>query len=85
MTQYKPSIQERYRNDTKFHYLVDTLAALIYKADYTPSEVREAALLACIRIEMESVRYLHVIPKPAEDAIEELRRFVQHEEAREKR
>ena len=85
MTTYKPSIQERYRNDAKFHYLVDTLAALIYKADYTPSEVREAAMMACIRIEMESVRYLQIIPKPTEDAIEELRRFVQHEETRKER
>jgi hypothetical protein len=85
MSIYKPSVQERYHNDANFRALTDLLAAYIYKADYTPSEVREAAMLACIKIEMESVRYLQVIPRPTEEAIEELRRFVSHEEERTKK
>jgi hypothetical protein len=81
----KPSIQERYYNDANFRALTDMLAAYIYKADYTPSEVREAAMLACIKIEMESVRYLEIIPRPTEEAIEELRRFVRYKGERRER
>ena len=82
MTERKPSVQERYRNDAHFHNLTDTLAAAIYRGDFTPTEVREAAMLACIKIEMETVKYMAIIPKRTEEAIEELRRFMVHEEAR---
>jgi hypothetical protein len=66
--------------DPQLHALVDMFTVQLRQANFTPSEIREAAMLACIKFEMESVRYLYVIPKPAEDAIEELRRFVQYEE-----
>lgn len=69
------SPQERYQYDPQFHALVDMLAAFIHKADFTPSEVREAAMLACIKIEMENLHYRHVIPKEAETAMQVLERF----------
>lgn len=40
--------RERYRRDPMFHALVDMLRSAIARADYTPTEVREAAMLACI-------------------------------------
>ena len=40
--------EERYHRDPAFRTLVDMLHHCIQTADYTPTEVREAALLACI-------------------------------------
>lgn len=42
---------ERYQRDPDFHTLVDLLANAIRNASYTPTEVREAAVLACAKIE----------------------------------
>lgn len=50
------SIEQRYREDSEFHYLVDMLHSLIKKAQYTPTEIREAALLAMIHYEQYSNR-----------------------------
>jgi hypothetical protein len=42
------SIRERYLTDATFHAIVDSMRAIISGAHLTPSEVREAAMLACI-------------------------------------
>ncbi len=42
---------EKYENDNNYRQLVDTLTALIQQAEFTPSEIREACMLACIRHE----------------------------------
>jgi hypothetical protein len=47
----------RYQQDPMFHALVDTLYLFIAKGEMTPTEVREAAILAAMRYE-----YLHVRP-----------------------
>jgi hypothetical protein len=46
----------RYRNDATFRHVVDALEHLIVSASLTPSEVREAAMLACIHHEMRTPR-----------------------------
>lgn len=48
--------REKYETDRDYHVLVDTLTAQIQFAKFTPSEVREAALFACIRYEMLNMR-----------------------------
>jgi hypothetical protein len=48
--------QERYLHDPMFKNLVDMLEAAIHRADYTPSELREAAVLAAIHYESMRVR-----------------------------
>lgn len=45
--------EERYQRDPAFHVLVDMLRSAIVQATYTPTEIREAAMLACILVEME--------------------------------
>ena len=40
--------KEKYANDNNYRRLVDTLEALIVQAEFTPSEIREACMLACI-------------------------------------
>ena len=60
------SPQERYHSDPIFRAIVDQLTALIRTAEITPSEVREAAVLACINYEMTRVD-LHHLPIEVED------------------
>ena len=43
---------EKYANDHNYRRLVDMLEALIVQAEFTPSEIREACMLACIRHEL---------------------------------
>ena len=45
------SPEDRYQNDMEFHVLVDTIEAKIIEARYTPSELRQAVILACIHFE----------------------------------
>lgn len=42
---------EKYENDQSYRQFVDMLTALIHQAEFTPSEIREACMLACIRHE----------------------------------
>lgn len=45
------SPRERYWNDAAFKMLVDMMVKQIMECQYTPSEMRDAALLASIRYE----------------------------------
>lgn len=46
---------ERYRRDPQFKQLVDMLYMLVKKADFTPTEIREACMLAQIHYETHNV------------------------------
>ena len=45
---YPDSPHARYQRDASFRTLVDLLESLVHQARYSPSELREASLLACI-------------------------------------
>jgi hypothetical protein len=51
--------RDRYNSDAHFKRLVDTMIQFIVDCQYTPSEMRDASLLASIIYEQ---RYVH--PKP---------------------
>ena len=40
--------REKYHNDAMYHHLVTSMVAAIHRCHYTPSEMREAAVLASI-------------------------------------
>ena len=40
-------------HDIEYHFLVDLLENFIRRNQYTPSEIREAAMFACIKYEMD--------------------------------
>jgi len=61
-------LRDRYQNDAAFHTMVDVLQGAILNMQLTPSEVREAAMLACCMIEE---RY----PKPIRLGSEEYEAF----------
>jgi len=44
--------EQRYFNDIEFKRLVDSMYDAIVRAQFTPSELREAAVYAAIRYEM---------------------------------
>lgn len=40
--------RDKYQNDPRYKMLVDTMVNQIVQCKYTPSEIAEAAILACI-------------------------------------
>ncbi len=48
--------EERYRGDATFARLVDVIYAAIVEKQYTPTEVREAAMLAALKYDYTHIR-----------------------------
>jgi len=55
--------KEKYMNDPEYNHLVKTLEQMIEQARFTPSELREAVILACINYEMRHVREMQIDPR----------------------
>lgn len=66
------SAKERYRNDPVFHRLVDVIRSMLRDNQATPSELREALMLAAYLEEMEN-------PGPAIHRIASLRRILEED------
>ena len=58
--------KEKYLNDPEYHQLVCMLEQFVERARFTPSEMREAVVLACINYEMRHVRGQTIDPRAAE-------------------
>lgn len=58
--------KEKYMNDPEYHQLVTTLESFIERALFTPSELREACVLASINYEMRHIRSIQIDPRLAE-------------------
>ena len=50
---------ERYERDPAFHHFVDLIETLLNKAQYTPSELREAVMLAAIHYEAKHIQPMY--------------------------
>ena len=48
--------EERYFCDPQFHALVDTIGAMIERCEFTPTEIREAAMLAAMRHDQRTLQ-----------------------------
>ena len=57
---------EKYMNDPEYHALVKMLEQFIERARFTPSEMREACVLASINYEMRRVREFTIDTKTFE-------------------
>ncbi len=57
----------RYQNDAQFHMLVDMLESFVEQAQFSPSELREAATLAAIHYEMRHVRPIYIAMRDPHD------------------
>lgn len=60
--------REKYMNDPEYNHLVSMLESMIEQARFTPSELREACMLASINYEMRHIREHHIDPR-VEDAL----------------
>lgn len=56
------SVTSRYERDPAFRHLVDMMYILIHEGKYTPTELREAAILAMTRYESLNIRRRWIIP-----------------------
>ena len=56
---------EKYHNDPEYHMLVDTIENFIRQAQFTPSEIREACILACTRYELHVFKRFELPPNEA--------------------
>jgi hypothetical protein len=68
------TLRERYHNDPEFHMLVDTLVHQISTCRFTPSEIREAGILASIIYEEHNIRNLSFVEKDVEYHLRSLRK-----------
>lgn len=66
--------EEKYRNDATYHHMVNMLESLIRQAKFTPGEVREMAMLACINHELKNPLPTPLIHE-VEDALQTLGSF----------
>jgi len=55
--------RERYERDPSYRALVDSLMSAIHQAQYTPTELREAVILAAIRYEERFPRPIIMVRK----------------------
>ena len=62
------SAESRYENDPAFHTLVDIIYKWVVENQYTPSEVRDAAMLAALHYEMYYARTHSVVPNINKEA-----------------
>lgn len=53
---FRDTPHERYLRDPAFKQLVDMMEHMVHTCKFSPSEMREAALLASIRFEMATLR-----------------------------
>lgn len=52
-------VEERYQHDVQFRHLVDMMEAVINTGNFTPTEIREAAMFA--QVKWESLNLKHPI------------------------
>ena len=57
---YRMQPRDRYQSDVDFHHLVDLMHAMIIKAQFSPSELREAAVLAACMYEERQTRSVYM-------------------------
>lgn len=57
------SPREKYQNDPEYNHLVCMLESMIEQARFTPSELREACVLASINYEMRHIRDRQIDPR----------------------
>lgn len=51
------SAEERYQNDPQFHALVDMIQHELERGTFTPTELREAVIIAATKYEMRHLRH----------------------------
>ena len=72
--------RDKYQSDNNFKVLVDMMVSHIQECKYTPSEMREAAMLASIIYEEYRLNYNPIIVnKKMEIALREIHDWISHD------
>jgi len=72
------SVRDRYNDDPEFHQLVKMMEALVHQGRFTPSEMREAAILASILYEELHLRdyTMLYVNREVEESLYTIRQWV---------
>ena len=76
------SPRERYETDPAYHQMVQAMEGMIEQCHFTPSELREMAILAAIHVEMRVVPEYHL--GQVSEALKTLRDFRDGQEQQER-
>ena len=75
----KNDMRYRYQNDAMFKNLVDYMESFIQKGEFTPSELREASMLASIHYEMMAPRRMYIPSAGLEIELDRFHKVVDEE------
>jgi hypothetical protein len=64
---YRDPVRRRYERDPTFRQLVDVLLMHLHKYEFSPTELREACMLAAVQFEMTQSRPYRVAIERGEE------------------
>jgi hypothetical protein len=67
------TLRDRYHNDPQFAALVKLMVSHIQQGNFTPSEMREASMLASIIYEERNIREMVFVEPKVEEALRIIR------------
>lgn len=76
--------EEKYLNDPEYRHFVSVFEQMIETAHFTPSELREMAIYACIRYEMRHVRQ-YTVPAYIDDSFRHIEDWLSSQQKKRKR